>query len=160
MKNQTTNPTKIGENTNTRNFFQKTVILLAILAFSSFGFKAKAQLKFDIDVNNTGGCTMQVKAYDSGGNLLDSIQCTSGSITNSGCITSGLVTVNRIDITRASCTTISFYATSTTSGVINYSSVLANCLGCSYTAMTCAGSGGGTQCGGTNDFHYLVEIKP
>ena len=159
MKTKTTHPTKIGENTNTRNFFQKSFILLAILSFTSFGFKAKAQLKYDVRVNNTSSCKFLIKTFDGGGNFLDSF--TSFGLTNQiyGCFTSGLVTVNQIDVSRSGCS-VSFYATSTTSGVINYASSPPSCpIPCaSILSITCAGGGGGTHCGGTNDFHYLIEI--
>ncbi len=160
MKTKTTQTTKFGASTNTRNFFQKTFILLAVLAFTSFGFRAKAQIMFDYDVNNQTMCSYDIKVYDSGGNQLGTTHTSGASsgVTNKACFTSGLVTVNRIDITRNLCLTESFYATSTTSGVITYTSITpASCTSCSIQ-MTCAGSGGGTHCGGTNDFHYLIEI--
>ena len=144
--------------TEKRNFFQKTFILLAILAFTSFGFKAKAQNQIDYDVNNQGGCDVTVKAYDFWGLQLYSISCLSGFLTNSTCFNKS-TTVYRIAIIRPGCTTVSFYATSSTSGVITYSSVSASCSSpCTYSTMTCAGSGGGTSGGGPNDFHYLIEL--
>ena len=81
MKTQTTNPTKIGENTNTRNFFQKTFILLAILAFTSFGFKAKAQ-SYTVTVNNNtiGTCSWRVLILDNSNVIIDSIISTASSI--------------------------------------------------------------------------------
>ena len=90
MKTQTTNPTNIGENTNTRNFFQKTFILLAILAFTSFGFKAKAQQAHLTVNNNLGspsGCDWRVYFYDASSTLLyTSILVTSGNILYAGCV--------------------------------------------------------------------------
>ncbi len=66
MKTKTTNPTKIGENTNARKFFQKAFILLAILAFTGIGFKTKAQnFTVDVDLQNTN-CTngWSIDVYD------------------------------------------------------------------------------------------------
>jgi hypothetical protein len=161
MKTKTTNPTKIGEKTNTRNFFQKTFIVLAVLTFIGLASKSHAQIQFDYNVNNLSSCDFIIKVYDSGGNQLGTnfLSLASSGITNKSCFTSGLVTVNRIDITRVGCTTESFFATTTTSGVITYSSIIPiTCNPSCSINMTCAGGGGGTQCGGTNDFHYLIEI--
>ena len=81
MKTKTTQTTKIGENTNTRNFFQKTFILLAILAFTSFGFKAKAQ-SYTVTVNNNtiGTCSWRVLILDNSNVIIDSIISTASSI--------------------------------------------------------------------------------
>ena len=161
MKTKSTNPTKIGEKTNTRNFFQKTFILFAILAFTGFTTKSYGQPPFDIDVYNNGGCTMTITAFDASSNVLYTGTHGAG-LTNSGCITPfpiGAI-VNTIVISRPFCSPITFTATTTTSGTITYSLVGASCGGCSYTSMTCAGGGGGSQCtgSGSSDFHYLVEI--
>ena len=93
MKTKTTNPTKIGENTNARNFFQKTFILLAILAFSSFGFKAKAQQNVWYDVTNTAtaGCNWTIRTYDNASVQID-VFTVIGGATYSGCRTlSGII---------------------------------------------------------------------
>jgi hypothetical protein len=88
MKTKTTHPTKIGENTNTRNFFQKTFILLAILAFTSFGFKAKAQNQYVFIVTNNApsGCDWQIVAVDINGNIYPYISSGGGTTDRFGCI--------------------------------------------------------------------------
>jgi hypothetical protein len=66
MKTQTQN-----SNTRNQNFFQKSFILLAILAFTSFGFKAKAQQQFHTDVqffgSTSSGCDWVIKGYSGSG---------------------------------------------------------------------------------------------
>ncbi len=80
MKNQTKNTNKIGENTNTRNFFQKTFILLAVLAFTSFGFKAKAQI-YSLTVNNTvlGTCSWTIYCLDASNTVVETVNSTASS---------------------------------------------------------------------------------
>jgi hypothetical protein len=112
----------------------------------------------DINVYNDGGCTVTITAYDfSMTTLLSQSFISNAIVTNSGCSATLTTTPYRIDVKKGLCTT-SFYATSSTSGIINYTSTTTSCAGCSYTRITCAGSGGGTACSGANDYNYLVEI--
>ena len=72
-------------NTNTRNFFQKTFIVLAILAFSSWGFKAKAQ-NYTFTINNTtsGTCTWTIYLINAG-NVINTITSSATSTINTAC---------------------------------------------------------------------------
>jgi hypothetical protein len=161
MKIKTTHPTKFGASTNTRNFFQKSFILLAILAFTSWGTEAIGQTLIDFNVNNQANCDYVIKLYNGGGvQLGTSFTSTGGAgMQNKACFNTSLGTVNRIEVSRLGCSPESFYATSTTSGEITYvSKAPTTCILTCCAQMTCAGSGGGTQCGGSNDYHYLIEL--
>jgi hypothetical protein len=80
MKTKTTQTTKIGASTKSRNLFQKTFILLAILAFTSFGFKAKAQAQLEYRWDNTATtCDWDVNVYDNSLNLLFTFTMTAGN---------------------------------------------------------------------------------
>ncbi len=161
MKTKTTNPTKIGENTNKRNFFQKTVILLAILVFTSFGFKAKAQNEIDITVCNSSGCTWTVKAYDAGSNLIWS----SGPISSTSpcnlvvfsCLNQGLLAPALDHITVTGCGGTSYIFGS--GGTFSYSQISPVCCG---TSIDCAGSSGTnpstSPCGPTTGKNLLIQM--
>ncbi len=160
MKTQTTNPTKIGENTNTRNFFKKKILVLAVLAFTSFGFKAKAQT-FTIDVVNTTTtlpCTWTITVYDNASppNVLATYSCpsTGGSVIK-GC---GTGVPDYITLSKPGCTTIPFGS----GGSFPYTAVTPSCTSCT-SSITCAGGFGTGICTpppASGDVHLLVEIKP
>ena len=112
----------------------------------------------DIDVYNDGGCTVTITAYDlTSGTLLGGSFVSNATLTNSGCSGTLLTVPYRIDVKKGPCTT-SFFATTSTSGIITYTSTTASCAGCSYIRITCAGAGGGTACSGSGDYHYLIEL--
>ena len=157
MKTKTTHPTKIGENTNTRNFFQKIFILLAILAFTSFGFKAKAQnFTVAVDLQNTN-CTTgwSIDVYDNSPTpvLLFTVSPISTGLNTYGCYPySG--SIGFIKVLRSGCTTLTFGNL----GSFPYTSSSPSC--CSAT-VTCAGGGGNGFCTpplGLGDVHLLVQI--
>ncbi len=137
MKNQTTNTNKIAENTNTRNFFQKTFILLAILAFSSFGFKATAQTSANLDIVNNSGCDYNVRAYN-GSTLLGTVTVIAGQSSSTNCIT-GNVTKIEVEDVNSSCAIMTFLK----SGLIfPYTSITPTGCTCPTSAVDCIGSAG------------------
>ena len=155
MKTNTTHPTKIGENTNTRNFFQKTFILLAILAFTSFGFKAKAQT-LHFTVNNTApfGCSWTIRVLDafsvdlvtpftSNGN--SGVQLLQNCVSFSG-------TPAEIRVTRGLCT-VSFFAPFT------FTTFAPPCTGSCSTSIDCSGSTPSICGGGATDWVFVMQIQ-
>jgi len=153
MKTKTTNPTKIGENTNKRNFFQKIFILLAILAFTSFGFKVKAQT-FTVAVDNSSSCTWTIRVYDNTSTLLNTTPYVSNGGSNYvlfGC-DNGVPDYITVSKPGLGCTTITFGS----AGLFPYTSITPPC--CNPT-MTCAGGNGNGFCSpGTGDIHILIQI--
>ena len=93
MKTKTTQTTKFGASTNTRNLFQKTFILLAVLAFTSFGFKAKAQTTTLTITSNVGLLDdWMVVFVDANGNWLNQYYCQGGSgLVFTNCITTAAI---------------------------------------------------------------------
>ena len=93
MKTKSTHPTKIGEKTNTRNLFQKSFILLAILAFTSFGFKAKAQTTTLTITNNAPIFSDWLIVFcEANGNPITTYTSYGGSgLTNTNCISTLLI---------------------------------------------------------------------
>lgn len=80
---QKTSSTDMAQNIGKRNFFQKTVILLAILAFTSFGFKAKAQTYYTVTVNNNAptGCDWTIRLVDANSNVVGTLNSSGGGST-------------------------------------------------------------------------------
>lgn len=160
LQTKTTNQVAVKKDNGKRNFFQKTVILLAILAFTGFGFKAKAQTKISLDVDNQTNCTWIVKCYDGSLTpvLLASWTVGPGHPTPQ-CFTPGvLTTTSYITVTdwpSPTCTTLTFtspYTNSTQS---------TSCGGpppvCSTGSVNCSGGTTGILCsGGPNDFFIIV----
>lgn len=141
--------------------FHKTIILIAVFAITSWGLAAKAQTMIDFNVNNQANCDYVIKLFNGGGVQLGTSFTSIGGagMQNKACFNTALGTVNRIEVSRLGCSPESFYATTTTSGEITYVSITpSTCILTCCIQMTCAGSGGGTQCGGTNDYHYLQEL--
>ena len=114
MKTQTTK-------TNKRIFSLKTIVLLAVLAFSGFGFNAKAQnFTVNVDLQNTY-CTTgwSIDVYDNSLTpvLLFSIPTISTGLNFYGCYPyTG--TIGFIQVLRSTCSTFSFSAIISTTGSI------------------------------------------
>ena len=158
MKTKTTNPTKIGENTNTRNFFQKTFILLAILAFTSFGFKAKAQYwTFTVTNNAPSGCNWLVVLADGSGAYLNSFTSLGGSGTVTfGCF--GSYSVDNIAVSYAGGGCMGF--TFGSLGSFPYTSYLTTCCGAS--SINCQGGATTINCAATppvGDYNITLNIN-
>ncbi len=140
MKTQTQN-----SNTRNQNFFQKTIVVLAILAFTSFGFKAKAQ-QFHTDVQFFGstasGCDWVVEGWV-GARLIPEFSITASSplpITGSaGCQTVNGI-IDRITVTRGGCV-LTFVASGGNFAYTNYVSP------CSGTTCAVSINGSGSQSG-------------
>ncbi len=130
-----------------RNFFHKNLILFAILVFTGFGFKAKAQSYWFVEANNFSGCDdYYVTALDGSGNLIFSFQAFStnppGPYTAGSCTTTAIASIT---VFRSGCspTTITF---TPVLGVFVYQSASTTC--CSgndvdiqeNTQNTCSGS--------------------
>jgi len=154
-KNQTV-ATKIAQSCRAI-FSLKTIILLAVLAFTSFGFKAMAQ-NFTVNVNlqNTT-CTTgwSIDVYDNSPTpvYLFSVSSISTGLNFYGCYPySG--TIGLIKVLRAGCTTLDFGS----GGTFPFTSSSPVC--CSAT-VTCSGGAGNGFCTpplGLGDVHLLVEI--
>lgn len=140
------------KNESSRNFFQKTFILLAILGFISFGFKAKAQT-FTIATNNTtSSCTWVVHVWDASSIQIIQYTVGPGGYTLNSCVTG---VPDHITVTRSflGCNTILFGS----SGTFTYTAVTPSCCN---SSITCAGGNGNGLCGtgDTGDVTILVEI--
>ena len=141
-------------NTNTRNFFQKTFILLAILTFTSFGFKAKAQ-QFHTDVqffnNTSSGCDWVVEGFS----LLTSkfSQNVFSPSTSQVYQTWSTGLLDRITITDGTCV-LTFTASAGVFPVTTYTSP------CSGTTCAISISGSGSQSGSgcAVDGYIIIQI--
>jgi hypothetical protein len=162
MKTKTTHPTKIGASTNTRNLFQKTFILIAILTLTSFGFKAKAQT-ITVDTYNSTGllCDWTIDIQDAFNNSLTSVTSAGGSgLFSYNCITIGTPIPFYVIVTRGTCT-----ATFTSSGGGNftYSSVSPSCVppstSCAATIDCAGGAQSSPNCPTLGDYHLLIQIQ-
>jgi hypothetical protein len=150
MKTQTQTQ---NSNTKNQNFFQKIIVVLAILAFTSFGFKAKAQ-QFHTDVqffgSTSSGCDWVIKGY-SGLFLEFSTTTTSPNVSQVCQAPSGLV--DRITLTNGICV-LTFNAVGGVFPSTTYTSP------CSGTTCALSISGSGNQSGsgcGTNGF-IIIQI--
>jgi len=132
-----------------KNFFQKMLILSAVVAFSGFGFNSTAQT-FDINVQQNSNCDQTVRAYN-GTTLLLTMYPLSSGWNMSGCVSG---TVTSIVVTDNLCNTVTFTANGL--GFISYSSVNPSCSGCNCVSVTCAGGLGGGPCSA----NFLVELLP
>ncbi len=153
MKNQT-------KNTNTATnvgkiykgiFSLKTVVLLAVLAFTGFSFEAKAQ-SIHLTVNNTAsaGCDWNVRAFKSGSPIMTAFPSAGGSgVKTTGCIFSE---PDEIMVTKGLCTVI-FYAPFT------YTAYTPPCSGSCSSTIDCSG-GTPNICGpNSNDWVIVVQIQ-
>ncbi len=138
MKTKTQN-----SNTRNQNFFQKTFILLAILTFTSFGFKAKAQ-QVHLDVDNTSSCNWDVNVYSG---LILKYSTTVNASTRltgaAGCVTWSTGLMDRVTVTNGICT-LTFNASG---GIFPYTNYVSPCSGttCS-SSVDGSGSQSGTGC--------------
>ncbi len=144
--------------TNTRNFFQKTFILLAILAFTSFGFKAKAQqTTFTVTNNAPLGCNWLVILVDNSGTHLNSfVSYGSSGTTHTVCY--GSYTVDHIAMSYASggCMGYNFGS----SGLFPYTSVSPSCF--STSTIDCVGVTTTVNCGAVppvGDYTITININ-
>ena len=159
MKTKTTQTTKIGASTNTRNFFQKTFILLAVLAFTSFGFKAKAQQQFHTDVqffgSSASGCDWVVEGWV-GARLTPEFSTTVLSplpLTGSAGCQGANGIIDRITLTRGTCV-LTFLASA---GVFPYTNYLTPCSG-TTCAVSINGSGSQSGSGCAADGFIIIQI--
>lgn len=142
-----------NSNTRNRNFFHKTFILLAILAFTSFGFKVKAQQAFLEVNNNLGaplGCNWKVVLFDNSSNRLDSLTVNAGGHP-AGCRSWLGGAVDHIWVTDGTCTVIFG-----SGGIFNYTSYAPPCSGSCSISIDCSG-GTPSICGSTYPT-ILVQI--
>jgi hypothetical protein len=156
MKTKTTQTTKIGASTNTRNFFQKTFILLAVLAFTSFGFKAKAQ-QYVFIVTNTAptGCDWLIVADDSMGNIYPFISY-GGTSGRFGCYPN--IKFYTMTYLGGGCMGYQFYPVA---GVYPFTSYISTCCGSSRT-IDSQSTGATSNCGSiplSGDVNILLNIN-
>jgi len=160
MKTQTKNPTvanKIGQSCRAI-FSLKTVILLAVLAFTSFGFKAKAQNEIDITVVNcSSSCTWIVTAYDASSNVIwtSSIGPSCLAVTYN-CLNQGILAPALDYIIVSGCSNTYLFGSG---GIFSYSQHSSVC--CS-SSIYCAGSLGtnpsNPPCGSSTGKNILIQM--
>jgi hypothetical protein len=158
MKTKSTNPTTIGEKTNTRNLFQKTFILLAVLAFTIFGFKANAQRwTFTVTNNAPSGCNWLVVLADGSGGYLNSFTSNGGSGTVTfGCFGPFAVDNIAVSYTGGGCMGFTFGS----GGSFPYTSYLTTC--CGATSIDCQGGTTTRNCSATppvGDYNITININ-
>ncbi len=160
MKTKSTHPTKIGEKTNTRNLFQKSFILLAILAFTSFGFKAKAQT-FSTNVTNNAGllCNWMIIISDASNNVLATYTSNGGSgLRTFGC-DNGTPAEIVMTYTGGGCASYIFTGSS---GIFLFQSVTPTCTppatSCS-TGITVQSSAATSTCPSPKVGDYVITIN-
>jgi hypothetical protein len=155
MKTNTSPNAKSVQNTKGKNFLQKTLILLAVIAFSGFGFNSTAQ-SFDFNVYNAtaAGCDWTITPYI-GGTAQTSFVSNGGSgVTNSGCY-GGIPDSLQVTYNGGGCATITFVISS---GSIPYTAYTPSCSppSCS-SSIDCAGGGGSALCTAPA-YNYLIQI--
>ncbi len=148
MKTQTKNL-----NTRNCNFFQKTFILLAILTFTSFGFKAKAQAwTFAITNNAPSGCDWLIILADNTGGSLDTFTTFGGSgLVTFGCKFPGLTFDNIAMVNKGgNCMGYTFGS----GAVFPYTAVIPSCT---WPTITCAT---GIDCQGAAATRNCIASPP
>ncbi len=151
MKTKTTQTTKIGENTNTRNLFQKTFILLAILTLSSICSSAQT-MHFTVNNSASTGCDWTVRVLDGSNiDIITPYTSTGGSgvVLVASCVTG---VPNEVRVTRGLCT-VSFYAPFT------FTTYAPPCTGSCSASIDCAGSNPSICGGGANDWAIILQIQ-
>lgn len=154
------------KNESSRNFFQKTFILFAILAFTSFGFKAKAQT-ITVDTYNSSGtsCDWIIDIQDVFNNSLASFTSygSGGVLVHNGCFTIGTPIPDHVVVTKGACTAT---FNSSGGGTFTYSSVAPSCVPPATSCATSIDCAGGLQtspnCLATppiGTYHLLIQIQ-
>ena len=148
------------KNESSRNFFQKTFILFAILAFTSFGFKARAQNEIDITVYNCSGCSWIINAYDASSNVIwtsPSITSTCSTVTYN-CLNQGGGAAVLDHITVTGCGNVYPFGSG---GVFSYSQNTSVCCGSSIDCAGGAGTNSSTfPCGPGTGTNLLIQMLP
>ena len=147
MKTQTKN-----SNTRNRNFFQKTFILLAILAFTSFGFKAKAQNNA-IDIDNQSSCTWVIKACDGSSTQIGFTISIPPGQHNVYCRNGATLNYIEVQDAGAGCTKITF-GSGFPHTIVTPSCGVPPCS----TSIDCSGGGPTTLCGGGLGSQFVILI--
>lgn len=158
LQTKTTQQVTVKINNGKRKFLQKTFILLAILAFSGFGFKVKAQNQYVFIVTNNApsGCDWQIVAVDINGNIYPFISSGGGTTDRFGCI----LDLQYFTLTYfwGGCMGYQFGS----GGAFPYTSYLTTCCGAS--SIDCQGivTGSSPACSSipkTGDIHITLNIN-